>query len=174
MGDFGSSRIVDNRQERRLLSLPESPRPYHAPEIINGERDYSFGADIFSVGVVFYAFAFGISVYNHCDDYLAVWEDRRNQLNEHDQFHQMVKSCLVVDQRKRAQLDHLLGSAFFDAFTDGTLERIASKRRFHVEDEIFNMGDVYDELLASVKSCRPDDEMSTSHSAGLKPNSSIR
>ena len=56
--------------------------------------------------------------------------------------------------------------------SDGTLERIASKRRFHVEDEIFNMDDIYDELLSSVKSCRPDDEMS--HSVGLKPNSSIR
>ena len=173
MGDFGSSRIVDNRQERRLLSLPESPRPYHAPEIVSGNRDYSFSADIFSVGVVFYAFSFGVSCYNHCDDYLTVWDERRALLTEEKPFHQMVQSCLAIDPQKRAELDQLLGSSFFDAFTDGSLERIASKRRFHVEDEIFNMDEIYDELLASVKSCRPDDEMS-SHSAGLKPNSSIR
>ena len=52
---------------------------------------------------------------------------------------------------------------------DGNSERI-SRTQFHIEDEIFNMDSIYDELISSIKSCRPDDEVAN----GMKQNSSIR
>ena len=52
---------------------------------------------------------------------------------------------------------------------DGNSERI-SRTQFHIEDEIFNMDSIYDELICSIKSCRPDDEVAN----GMKQNSSIR
>merc|ERR1719454_1890553 len=87
-----------------------------------------------------------------------------------DDFDNIIKSCLQIQSINRGSIGTLLKSPFYESISDGNSERI-SRTQFHIEDEIFNMDSIYEELICSIKSCRPDDEMSNS---GMKQNSSIR
>lgn len=174
IGDFGSSRVLDNRQEDRVLSLPVESRWYHAPEIVLGERNYSYSADVFSIGVVFYGMSFGI----HYDigrspaEFIKFWSDQIYQMpsTKDAAWDSIIKSCLQLQPNNRGIIADLLKSPFYEMIQDGNTERI-SRKQFHVEEEIYSMRDIYSELKTSVNSCRPDEEMLKNQ---LKPNSSIR
>lgn len=173
IGDFGSSRVLDNRQQNRLLSLPGDIRWYHAPEIVLGERDYDFTVDIFSIGVIFYAMCHGTSydIGHTSADFIKFWSDRICSMpsSGDEDFDNIIKSCLQIQSINRGSISDLLKSSFYEMIFDGNSERI-SRTQFHIEDEIFNMDSIYDELISSIKSCRPDDEVAN----GMKQNSSIR
>ena len=169
-----------------------------------GERDYDFTADIFSIGVIFYAMCHGTSydIGHTSADFIKFWSDRICSMptSGDDDFDNIIKSCLQIQSINRGSIADLLKSPFYEMISgklfahfksrvltsknhgtikfrrtskmlisDGNSERI-SRTQFHIEDEIFNMDSIYDELICSIKSCRPDDEVAS----GMKQNSSIR
>ena len=91
---------------------------YRCLDLIFVSRDYSFSADIWSVGVVFYAMVFGVECYNEAEDYSQVWTDRLAALETEDgDFYKILKLCLDRNPKTRAKLDHLLALPFFDIFS---------------------------------------------------------
>jgi serine/threonine protein kinase len=174
IGDFGSSRVLDNRQEERVLSLPVSSRFYHAPEIVLGERNYSFPADVFSIGVIFYGMSFGINfeIGESPAEFIKFWSDKIYKMTPTGDsgWDSIIIACLQLQPNNRAAIPDLLKSPFYSMIQDGNTER-TSRKQFHVEEEIFSMREIYSELETSVNSCRPDEEMLKNQ---LKPNSSIR
>lgn len=109
---------MDNRQQNRLLSLPGEIRWYHAPEIVLGERDYDFTADIFSIGVIFYAMCHGTSydIGHTSADFIKYWSDRICSMptSGDNDFDNIIKSCLQIQSINRGSIADLLKSPFYE------------------------------------------------------------
>lgn len=180
LGDFGSSRILDNRFGTRCLSIPSFPRFYHAPEVLSGHGIYGLSADIFSIGCVIYMMTFGtcpiLSEAESPAEILAHWvtffEHASESLASADQVLQrIILSCLHQDPAQRPSSKEIMQSPYFESLSDGCLDQ-KSQVKFTIEQEVFDLDSLYLELEMAVKECKPDVELQKHD--GIKNNSSIR
>ena len=65
LADFGTAIVID---DSTILTEQVGSPPYMAPEVCDGRTAYSYSADLWSIGVVFYILLFGIPPFDESDE----------------------------------------------------------------------------------------------------------
>ncbi|KAH0795704.1 CAMK family protein kinase [Histomonas meleagridis] len=117
LADFGLSKIIEKGESTTSCT---GSRPYMAPEIINRQNADPFLADIWSLGVTFYAIALGhLPWCCHSGIELDVAINIGMlpfPSNIDPAFRELIRSMVVVDPTKRMSLANLMNLPIFDEF----------------------------------------------------------
>lgn len=145
LADFGVSTQLSNNMSKRITFVGT---PYWmAPEIIRHD-EYSFMADIWSLGITAMELAFGrppLSQYHPFDVLPMILDDEPPTLggNYSDEFNDFVSKCLQKDPKDRSDAESLLEHTFIKMGKSSNAGNIEIKRLIGKKlewDKEMNMG----------------------------------
>ncbi|KAH0785356.1 CAMK family protein kinase [Histomonas meleagridis] len=134
LADFGLSKKFEKGE---VLKSCAGSRPFMAPEIINGQNNDPFLADIWSLGITFYTIAFGKLPWKVHDV-----DEMENAISlgiftfpsyAEPGFCQLIRSMTAVNPKKREPLAKLLRSPIFDSikkYNYSSLPQTQSERSY--------------------------------------------
>ena len=121
VGDFGLATKLDFQWEKRR-TICGTPN-YIAPEVLEGERGYSFEVDIWSLGVIIYELIIGEHPFKARNEKAIFKRIKMNSFSFpetaiiSEAAKDLISQILVTDSLKRPSLDEILSHDFFNQGT---------------------------------------------------------